>query len=104
MTNFLEMSHHGLPVEVFPVLLCHRLQRNDVADVHAAAQFQRRRRFADGQRSDVLNVDENLAWHHYKLTIVRQEREHFRVEGYSCKLRLYQSKLRWGWHKFKKIG
>ena len=97
MTNFLEMSHHGLPVEVFPVLLCHRLQRrNDVADVHAAAQFQRRRRFADGQRSDVLNVDENFAWHHYKLTIVRQEREHFRVVGYGRKLQLCQNRLRWG--------
>ena len=50
-------------VEVFLVRFCHGFDGlNDIIDVHSTSKFQIRRRLADGQCSNFLDVDEDVTF------------------------------------------
>ena len=52
-----------ISVKVFLVRFSHRFDGlNDVIDVHSTSKFQVRRRLADGQCANFLDVDENVTF------------------------------------------
>ena len=63
------MLDDSVAVEVVAVGRGHRLQGlDDLVDAHAGTELERRRRLADVQRADLLDVDENVAGQHFTNT------------------------------------
>jgi hypothetical protein len=57
------MVGHSFSVKVFLVRFSHGFDSfDDVINVHPTSKFQFRRRLADCQRSNLLDVDENVTF------------------------------------------